>query len=671
MQRALTSFEVSAIISELKPQFEHTRTRIQNIYQLKGNALILKLHQPSHPTTSLLIDPGKRMHLTSYLLEKPKRPPSFCMALRKYLRNGTITEISQHEFERIVIIKVRTKNGEFKLIAELFADGNIILVDDQDLIQQALIFKRMRDRNILIGEHFQHAPPSGKNPLDIRLAELLELNEFKELETVRALTKLLSISGQYAEELLLRAEVDKNKKSESLEKGELAKIFSALNEVYSTIETRQFEPCIVIDETGEWIDVVPIPLKKYSRSKCQKFASFNEALDEYWAKTFVEGEIVGLSEIFKQRLQRQQRILEEQQASSRKLEQEAKWLRSIGDKIYLHFHELQMLSQGIRDMKSEGEAWQEIVSKVLEEKELEKVPSLYFESLDTKNLVLVVSIDGTTFSLKLRRSVQENAATYYNKAKKAEKKAEGAKKAMRETLGRISQLKMQKQIEVEEADQPITKRKKKAWFEKFRWFHSSEDMLVVGGKDAITNEILVKKHMETHDLIFHADIIGAPFVLIKTEGRAPTHQSITEAAQLAASHSKAWKVKFSAIDVFWVRPAQVIKVPPSGKQLPKGTFMIKGKKNYIRKTPLRLAIGLDIERTPPVMIGGPTDAVKSRTEIYVEIIPGDFTSNKLANRIHQILSQKIPENLRKEFQKRKIQAIQAFIPYGKAKIIKQ
>jgi hypothetical protein len=174
--------------------------------------------------------------------------------------------------------------------------------------------------------------------------------------------------------------------------------------------------------------------------------------------------------------------------------------------------------------------------------------------------------------------------------------------------------------------------------------------------------------MGTHDLIFHADIMGAPFVLIKTKGRTPTQQSINEAAQLAASHSKAWKAKFSAIDVFWVHPAQVIKTPPSGQHLSKGSFMIKGKKNYIRKTPLRLAIGLDIEKTPPVVIGGPKDAVKRRTDICVEIIPGDFSSGKLANKIRQILRQKTPKNLQKDFPKIDIQEIQAFIPYGKGKI---
>ena len=59
----------------------------------------------------------------------------------------------------------------------------------------------------------------------------------------------------------------------------------------------------------------------------------------------------------------------------------------------------------------------------------------------------------------------------------------------------------------------------KEWYEKFRWFTSSDGFLVVAGKDTVSNEVLVKKYATQEDAVFHAEISGAPFVVVKAEGR--------------------------------------------------------------------------------------------------------------------------------------------------------
>lgn len=667
MKKTLTSIDVAAVIFELKQQLEGAR--IQNIYQINGKTLTLKLHQPSQPTLNLLIEAGKRLHLTSYLLKKPQRPPNFCKILRKYLRNGTIADVSQHEFERIVNIKIQTKKEEFKLILELFGNGNLILTEAQETIRQALTFKRMRDRNILRGERFQQPPSSGKNPLHIQLQDLIGIKEFEGLEVVKALTRLLSVGGTYAEEILLRAEIEKNKRCEALDEVDLDRMFKALREILSPIETGELNPCIVIDEKDKWIDVVPVPLRKYETMRCKELTSFNEALDEYYAKTLIEHEVKVATEKVEEEAAKQQRILYEQQKSLEEAKQKAKRSREIGEKIYVHFHELQTLLRMILNEKNAGKTWWDVVSAVEKEKKAGKIPSAYFKSFDARNLVLNVCIDGLSFSLLVRDSVQENAAVYYDRAKKAERKIEGAEEAVKKTLNRLEELKRHRVAAVEKAEKPLQKRRKRAWYEKFRWFQTSEGLLVIGGKDSVTNEILIKRHMESYDLVFHADILGAPFVLLKTESKTPSQPSIEEAAQLAASYSRAWNAKFSAIDVFWVRPEQVSKTPPSGQYLQRGAFMIRGKKNYIRKTPLLLAVGVDFDTKPPAIIGGPENAVKSKTMVLVKIVPGNLQSNRLANKIRQALEGKAPKNLRETISSIPLEEIQAFIPFGRGAMI--
>jgi predicted ribosome quality control (RQC) complex YloA/Tae2 family protein len=152
LKEELTSFDIPVLVLELDQMIKDVY--VDNIYQTNHSIFIFKLRQPNNPTLHLLIESGKRFHLTSYTYEKPQRPPTFCMALRKHLRNGRVTEILQHEFERIITIKVRAREGDFELICELFGEGNIILVSPENKILQALSYRKMRDRNILRGEPY-------------------------------------------------------------------------------------------------------------------------------------------------------------------------------------------------------------------------------------------------------------------------------------------------------------------------------------------------------------------------------------------------------------------------------------------------------------------------------------------------------------------------------------
>ena len=617
----MTSFDIAALTPELDRTIKGAR--IDNIYQINPTTLLLKLRQPSQPSLHLLIESGKRIHLTSYALEKPKRPTAFCMALRKHLRNGRVTGFRQHEFERVTMIQVSTGKGNFQLVPELFGGGNIILVDSQNKILHALTYRRMRDRNILRGEIFQHAPPRGRDPLKLSRPDFGEMKTLGQLEIVKALTKFLSIGGLYAEEILLRAGVTKDAACESLTRQEMDRISDEFHQILSIIKTGNAKPCIVIDERGAWIDVTPLLLKKHAHLKQKPYTTVNEALDGYYTKTAVEERVVEVSKEAEKELAKQQRILKRQQKALKGSMEKIEQNRKTGDIIYTHFNDLQFLLQKIASEKRDGKSWKQIILNIEKEKEAVNVPAIHFHSLKPERLILNVSVDGMVFPLNIRRSIQANAANYYKKAKKAKKKLEGVKKALEETQTKIMELQQQRGRLVKETRKLPPERRKKAWYEKFRWFHSSDGFLVLGGRDATTNEILIKKHMEPHDIVFHADVVGAPFVLIKTEGKHPPKQTINESAQLAASYSRAWREMLDTINVYWVSPKQVSKGP---LPLKRGAFIIRGSKNFVRNVPLRIAIGVQMKEERPIVVGCPVEAISKETNIYVEIIPGNQKS---------------------------------------------
>ncbi|KPV63053.1 MAG: hypothetical protein AOA66_1026 [Candidatus Bathyarchaeota archaeon BA2] len=665
MKEEITSFDIAALIPELNQLVKGAR--IDNIYQINPATLLLKFRRPSQPPLHLLIEAGRRLHLTSYALEKPQKPPTFCIALRKYLRNGEVRGIHQHEFERIVIIDVSRKEGNFQLISELFGDGNIILVNPENRILQALVYRRMRDRNILRGEVFQHAPPSGRNPLKQPRQDFSEIKGLGQLEIVRALTKFLSIGGLYAEEILLRAHVDKKVPCESLTEQELDKIFDQLHQILFVIKNGNLEPYVVVNKEGEWIDVIPLPLKKYTHLTQRMYKTFNEALDEYYMETTVEKGVVEAVKGFELELARQQRILQSQRKALEDLKGQIEKNKGMGDAIYMHLNDLSFLLQKIMDEKRSGKPWEQIVSSIEEGKETGRVPDIYFHSMEPQRLILNVSVENLTFPINLRRSIQFNANRYYTRAKKATKKLEGAEKALQETQAKIEEL-QQRIGRVKEARKTPPKRRKKAWYEKFRWFNSSDGFLVLGGRDATTNEILIKKHMEPQDIVFHADLLGAPFVLIKTRGETPPERTIREAAQLAASYSRAWREMLSAVNVYWVTPEQVSKSPPPGQYLKKGAFIIHGSKNYVRGVPLRVAIGIKTKEEHVMIVGGPVEAIANQTNPCVEIVPGEQTSSRLAKQIRGLLAEKASKTLKKEILEVPLEEIQSFIPLGRGMV---
>ena len=230
--------------------------------------------------------------------------------------------------------------------------------------------------------------------------------------------------------------------------------------------------------------------------------------------------------------------------------------------------------------------------------------------------------------LDLNKSIEENASLYYEKAKKIKKKILGAEEALRRSAEKLKELELKKQKSIGEEKEAKAQRKKE-WYEKFRWFISSDNFLVIGGRDATSNEILVKKHTEKNDLILHTDMAGSPFFVIKSENKKIPESAIKEAADATCTFSRAWKLGLQTTDVFYVSPEQVSKKAQSGEFMGKGAFMIYGKTNYIENK-INLAVGIT---KGSAIMSGPLEAIKKHCEKYVVVGQGDEKVSDIAKKI--------------------------------------
>ncbi len=237
--------------------------------------------------------------------------------------------------------------------------------------------------------------------------------------------------------------------------------------------------------------------------------------------------------------------------------------------------------------------------------------------------------------LNVKKSVEQNAAVYFEKGKKAKRKIEGLKTALKRFEAEKEKLLKQQTSVSERLDKPkpaIIERKKE-WYEKFRWFFSSEGFLCIGGRDATTNDIIVKKHAQSGDLIFHTEAPGSPFFIIKAEGKPIGDATKEEIAQATASFSRAWRAGVGSMEVFSVTPEQVSKEAKAGEYIQKGAFMVTGKRTYYHPS-LELAVGiLDDGRVMCASL----PAVKKHCKKYAVIKQGDEKASDVAKYLQKLL----------------------------------
>lgn len=223
---------------------------------------------------------------------------------------------------------------------------------------------------------------------------------------------------------------------------------------------------------------------------------------------------------------------------------------------------------------------------------------------------IVISVD-VPFKGSMGTNAHTIANTLFETAKEAEQKCE-------RTLGHSSAYfnKIEKKANAEinnviqETDAKLIalqRQRPPLWFEKFHWFFSTDGYLILSGRDAQSNELLVKKFMSANDIFVHSEVHGAACTIVKAPRLTttdkdsiqqnkvlrwvPPQQTMLEAGAFTVIHSKMWSQKVGA-QSYWVYADQVSKTAPPGTYIGTGSFVIRGKRNFIPQQPLELGVAL-------------------------------------------------------------------------------
>ncbi|XP_041069772.1 nuclear export mediator factor NEMF-like isoform X2 [Carcharodon carcharias] len=378
----------------------------------------------------------------------------------------------------------------------------------------------------------------------------------------------------------------------------------------------------------------PFLFAQHTNYSCIAFDSFDKAVDEFYSK--LESQKIDLKALQqeKQALKKLENVRKDHEKRLDALQANQEYDKIKGELIEINLSIVDKAIQVIRSALANQIDWTEIGSIVKEAQEQEDAVACSIKELklNTNHITMllknpyitddedqedVVDLDEDVqneqtkgkqkkdkrkqkkmlqknrpvlVDVDLGLSAYANAKKYYDHkrhaAKKEKKTVEAAEKAFKSAEKKTKRTLKEVQTVI-----TIQKARKVYWFEKFLWFISSENYLVIAGRDQQQNELIVKRYLKSGDVYVHADLHGATSCVIKNQKGEPIPpRTLTEAGTMAVCYSAAWEARVIT-SAWWVYHNQVSKTAPTGEYLTTGSFMIRGKKNYLPPSYLMMGFG--------------------------------------------------------------------------------
>uniref|UniRef100_A0A1L8DH75 Putative rna-binding protein n=1 Tax=Nyssomyia neivai TaxID=330878 RepID=A0A1L8DH75_9DIPT len=650
MKTRFNTYDIVCIVTELQKLIG---MRVNQIYDIDNKTYLVRL-QRTEEKVVLLLESGNRLHTTAFEWPKNVAPSGFTMKLRKHLKNKRLESLAQVGNDRIVNLQFGTGEAAYHVILELYDRGNILLCDYEMTILNVLRpHAEGEEVRFVVREKYplQRAKINKEVSEDVLREAIDNAQSGAGLRTIlnpilncgpsvidHVLLKrdLLAckVEGKKVEEAPQPIEGGKKRKQKSKENAKFGNrefsydtdfqsLIEAVREAQEMLEKASQNPSkgIVIQkeelrptqngpEESFFVNVEyhPFLFQQFSDRPVREFDSFDAAVDEFHST--MEGQKIDLKAMQQERdalkkltnvredhAKRIDELTKTQQADRHKAELITRNEELVNKAIFAIQSALanQMSWPDIQELVKVAQNNKDPVALVIKKLKLE-VNSISLQLSDPYSLdrdsdddedeetleTLIVDVD-------LSLTAYANARNYYDQKRSAAKKEQKTLDASGKAL-KSAERRTQQTLKDVKTLTNISKARKVYWFEKFYWFISSENYLVIGGRDQQQNEMIVKRYMRPTDIYVHAEIQGASSVVIRNPGGGDVPpKTLLEAGTMAISYSVAWDAKV-VTNAYWVRSDQVSKTAPTGEYLGTGSFMIRGKKNFL--PPCQLVLGL-------------------------------------------------------------------------------
>jgi predicted ribosome quality control (RQC) complex YloA/Tae2 family protein len=358
MKSEVSSLELHYLLKELQALIG---AKLEQVYQVGRDDFTFQLHVPSTGKKIVRLLLGKLVYLASAKGEMPEKPPGFCVYLRKRLKNARLREVKRVGVERIVEFVFETKDGKFRIIAELFSRGNMAACDEAGKILSVLERQEWKDRSIKQGEVYRY-PKTEVSFLNVSDSNFISIIRSSGKESiVKSLALDLGLGGVYAEEICLLSGIDKSLKPAELSDREISLVCKALSDILNKDISAQivyFDP-----EKTEVKDIVPFPLLFYKKFTGVPSESFSSALDSVLTQKTDEKAVVETEKVSKTRVDKINEMISQQRMRIAGLEESAAENQRRGEAVYENYILVDQVIKQISEERKKS-SWQEIADKL-------------------------------------------------------------------------------------------------------------------------------------------------------------------------------------------------------------------------------------------------------------------------------------------------------------------
>ena len=616
----LSSVELRYLVNEIRSKVISSSSGyyVSSINAITKSSLFLRLHHPMQEDIMLVLS-TRGIWITRRRFKPVEENNSLEKIAQKEIERARLELIEQVGSERIVTLKFRHPDGKVRIVVgEFFGDGNIIICNEIMHIIAILNPIHVRHRTLSVGLRYVYPPARGVDVFNITLDQMLSLRDAaKNLDVLRWIGRNISMPKKFVEEVINRAGVKVDKHAAQLSDDEVSKIYDTIKNIANEVSAggKNHEPIVIIlnDKPQEALPIITQEAantaKMIKENNVKRVPSYMDAVDEVLSSEIMD---IGRSSRTVE-LDRQIAVLEhdleEQNKAKETVLQKAAAIRKLASELMALSYQG---SDGIADVLSKHSA-----------------------SLVTEKGIKYIEVAGE--QVKMQPNLAKASSMLFARAKEMERGNASIEEARAKILEQIGKLRSEtaaihKKVIVKEHIS-------REWYERYRWFITTDGLLVIGGRDASSNSALIRKHLTEHDIVFHAEVHGSPFFIIKNAAAFAATQegtidsSLHQVAQATISFSRAWKDGLSSADAYWVMAEQVKKGAPTGQFLPKGSFVIEGKRNYIKGVELRLAIGIMQLNNRETLLCGPEEAIKKRSIFYGVLLQGGMDPMNAAKRV--------------------------------------
>ena len=699
-KRELTSVDLAALVTELN---RYEGAKVDKVYLYGDDLLRFKMRDFDRGRVELLLEVGdtKRVHTADpdRVPDAPGRPPNFAKMLRNRLSGADFAGVEQFEFDRILTFEFERGDEDTQVVAELFGQGNVAVLDETGEVVQSLETVRLKSRTIAPGANYEY-PASRVDPLTVGYDAFARRMDDSDTDVVRTLATQLNLGGLYAEEVCTRAGVEKTTSIADADDTHYRALHGAIEDLRGRLQAGEFDPRLYTDD-GTVVDATPFPLEEHEREglEGEAFDSFNTVVDEYFHRLEREADDESAAEAasarpdFEAEIGKQQRIIDQQEGAIEDFEEQAAAERRRAERLYANYDLVDEVLSTVRTAREDDVSWDEIRATLAAGAEQGIPAAEAVVDVDGAEGTVTIRLDDTEVTVDVDTGVEKNADRLYTEAKRIEEKKAGAQEAIENTRAELEAVKKRREAwEADDSDdtddqdgggqvdrdwlamESIPIRSSEEWYERFRWFHTSDGFLVIGGRNADQNEEIVTKYLDKHDRFLHTQAHGGPVTVLKATGPSEPSEpvefpesTLSQAAQFAVSYASTWKEGRYAGEAYLVTPEQVSKTPESGEYIEKGSFVVRGDRRYFRDVASEVAIGIQCEGETRV-IGGPPSPIEDRAATAIRVQPGRYAQNDAAKLLYREFKQRFTDQsfLRKVASPDRIQE---FLPAGGSEIV--